>query len=219
MAAVVSDAVDPRRLGGAAFVLLLHALLIAGLLRATLVKETILSPSREVLLQFPQPASAPKTVPEKSPPPVRLLVPKAPSTTAITAPPATNGADLQGLHQSLFDCAPENFVNLTQEQQAQCNSAAIGPVPNTAESPRNLPSRAHDAPHWERALARKKNPVLLPCANPLGLALTPLLLACLGKGVVQGFDLDAQPGYGDAPPQDARVPNNGEPQVPDPMPH
>jgi hypothetical protein len=62
--------------------------------------------------------------------------------------------------------------------------------------------------------------VLLPCASANGIGISPATLACLANGAVNGFgNLDEQPGYGDADQEEHHIPNNGDPNIPDPVPH
>jgi hypothetical protein len=123
-------------------------------------------------------------------------LPKPGETITPLAPNSTGS--LKGMYFYLYECTPENFANLTETEKARCAQASLSPVPNDTRSLLNQPSRAKDALRWQRALARKKNPTLLPCMsaggfNPLGTAL------CLGKAAAKGSfgDLDEQPGYGD----------------------
>ena len=140
--------------------------------------------------------------------------PVAPAPGEATAPPAPNNTgSLKGLYFYLYECTPENFANLTEAEKARCAQASLSPVPNDTRSLLNQPSRAKDAPHWERALARKNAPPLLPCMSPGGFS--PLGTAlCLGKAAVKGGfgDLDDASGYGDAPSV-VREPSTGVPAM------
>ncbi len=203
---------DWHRASAAFFVVLLHIAFIAIFLRTTWRHEPLAAPRELVLRILPPP---PKAVEHATPVPMirpDITIPRTIPSPIVTAPPA---ATLRGLNQSLFGCAPGNLDKLSPEDRANCLSAK----PNVEEpNVLNLPSRAHDAPRWERALARKQNPTLLPCANSAGLPLTLGTVFCTANGVINGFgDLDAQPGYADAPPVAAHVPNNGDP--PEEPPH
>jgi hypothetical protein len=208
------ETIDLRRLGAALVVILLHAAVIALVLHTVVTPRESSPSTREIILQFLQRPTL--TKPATAQPLVRLIAPMAPSRNTITTPPPTvNGTGLQGLHQYLFNCALENLGLLTPEQRAQCASQALGPNPDETNSLRNLPSRALDARHWARGLARKQNPILLPCMSSAGIGVSPQMLVCLGKGAIKGFgDLDEGPGYGDAPPVEVHVPNNGDPVQP-----
>ena len=200
------ETIDVRRVGSALLVVLLHGLIIVALLRAGFHQIEKAAPAREVVLRF-APPSVP-AVPEKPEtlPPVPLIAPPpmvSPGQGAapITPPATNNTGSLHGLYLYLYECTPENFANLTEAEKAKCAQASLTPVPNDTRSLMNLPSRAKDAPRWERALARKKNPALLPCMSPGGLNLIGTAF-CLGKSAAKGSfgDLDEAPGYGDPDP-------------------
>src|SRR5271156_4918743 len=197
------DTIDLRRVASALLVVLFHGLVFLALLRAVIQPAENPSPAREVVLRFIQPSAPPAPKPEASPP-VPLIEPPTPvmpvpNETPASPPPATNSTgSLHPLYLYLYECTPENFVHLTEAEKAKCAQASLSPVPDDTRSLRNQPSRAKDAPHWERALARKKNPTLLPCMSSGGFS--PLGTAfCLGKAAAKGSfgDLDEQPGYGD----------------------
>jgi hypothetical protein len=118
-----------------------------------------------------------------------------PDYRTITIAPMTGQTDLGALHGFLFDCAPENLINLTAEQRAGCVTANAGPKPDDSVDYADHTNRSKNAVRWARGLMRKQQPLLLPCMPP-GLA----TLICLGKGISGGgFDLDMQPSYGDKP--------------------
>jgi hypothetical protein len=204
--------IDLRRTGAAFAVVLLHVSIVLILWHLTLQSGSLVRTPRELvfrLWRLPPPAPAKPALPA---PPVRVIVPTQRTAAPITPPPTSaKGNTVEGLHKWLFDCAPENLDKLTSEQRSQCALRALSPNSDDSSSVLNLPSHAHDAPHWQRALARKQAPPLLPCASPMGLALTPTTLICAANGIFNGFgDLDEQPGYDDAPVA-AHVPNNGDP--------
>jgi hypothetical protein len=200
------ETIDVRRVGSTLLVVLLHGLIVLALLRNVIQAPEKPAPAREVILRFLQPSARPTVKPEAPPPPVPLIGPpttEAPAPgTAPGTPPATNETgSLKDLYFYLYECTPENFANLTEAEKTKCARASLSPVPNDTRALMNLPSRAKDAPHWERALARKKNPALLPCMSPGGINLVGTAL-CLGKSAVKGGfgDLDEAPGYGDQDP-------------------
>jgi hypothetical protein len=209
---------DVRRVGSALLVVLFHGLIIVTLLRTSVHIAEKPPPAREIVVRF-VPSSAPAAArPETQPPPVRLISPPATVSPAPgeETPPATNDTgSLRGLYLYLYECTPENFANLTEAEKAKCAQASLSPVPNDTRSLLNQPSRAKDAPRWQRALARKKAPLLLPCMHPNGLPLSPDVLYCLGKAAVKGSfgDLDQAPGYGNPPPVEIDSPHNGDPQL------
>jgi hypothetical protein len=194
------DTIDLRRVASALFVVLLHGLIVLALLRAGIHMAEKTPVAREVVLHFLQPSAPAVRKPEVVQPSFRLIEPSTPvSPVPGVTPPATNSTgSLHGIYFYLYECTPENFANLTEAEKAKCARASLSPVPNDTRSLLNLPSRAKDAPHWDRALARKKNPTLLPCMSSGGI--NPLATAfCLGKAAAKGSfgDLDEQPGYGD----------------------
>lgn len=211
------ETIDLRRVASALFVVLFHGLVLLALLWAGIHRAEETPPAREVVLNFIQPSAPADKKPAVPPPSVRLIGPPptvAPAQGESSAPPATNNAGtLNGLYFYLYECTPENFANLTEAEKARCAQASLSPVPNDTRSLLNQPSRAKDAPHWQRALARKKAPPLLPCMGPGGFS--PLGTAlCLGKAAGKGSfgDLDEAPGYGDEPTV-VREPSTGVPAM------
>jgi len=212
------ETTDLRRVASALLVVFLHALVLLAFLRTVIQPTQKAAPTRELVLNFLPPSAPAKAKPAVPPAPFRLIVPmpevpQAPG--AITAqPPASNDTgSLRGLYFYLYECTPENFANLTETEKARCAQASLSPVPNDNRRVLNLPSRAKDPQHWQRALARKKNPALLPCASPQGI--NPIATAfCLGKAAVKGGfgDPDDGPGYGDAPTA-VRDPPTGVPRM------
>lgn len=206
---MVAQAVDMRRTGAAICVVALHAVILMLFLRSTFQSTRVAEPVRELTLRLwhtepTKPQETPRSatrVPNTISPP-RAIAPVGPSPVP--------GASLNGLHQSLFGCAPENLGKLSPEARARCAVTTLeNPDANAPANVLNLPSRAHDPARWQRALARKQNPLLLPCAN---FAMLPLAPFCLLKGAMDGFgDPDEAPGYGDAPGAAPQVPNGGDP--------
>jgi hypothetical protein len=210
------ETIDLRRVGTALFVIVFHALLILILLRETLHRSEKPPAAREIVLQLTPPPPPAAAAPEVAPTTIPFLAPLFP---AIPQPDAsapaspTNGASLHGLYFFLYECTPENFANLTEAERARCAAASLSPNPDETNGLLNLPSRSHDAPAWDRALARKKSPSLLPCMSPQGFS--PLGTAmCLGKAAAEGGfgDLDDAPGYGDTPSV-VREPSTGVPPM------
>lgn len=205
-----------RRVGGASFVLLLHLIAIGFLLNATVHAIRQASPQREGTIWFvfpprakPQPV---RIIPAPAPPSrvTRFVIPR---NAIATAPAVPNFAMHGDLHALLFDCAPENLANLPPEQRAQCASAAGSAKPPDDEIYAEHSTRSKNATHWARGVARKHEPLLLPCASPQSIFATFSLatVLCLAKAAKEGhFDLDEQPGYGDTP-QNVQVPNGGDP--------
>jgi hypothetical protein len=205
-----------RRMGGAGVVALLHLIVIAFLLQATFRSAPLIAPAHDGTIWFVFP---PRTKPQ----PVRIVpAPVAPARiahfaiprNAITLLPAAPSAATGSLHAFLFDCAPENLANLSPDERAQCAGAPGGmKPPDDNEVYAEHATRSHNATHWARGVARKQQPMLLPCANPQSILATFSLatLLCLANAAKQGkFDLDELPGYGDTP-ENIHVPNNGDP--------
>ena len=210
------ETIDLRRVGAALLVVFLHGLILLFLLRGGVHPREKPAPAREIVVSFVPPAAPETAKPEKQAPSIRLISPPTTISPAEEAPPATNETgSLRGLYFYLYECTPENFANLTETERARCASASLSPLPDETNSLRNQPSRAKDAPHWQRALARKNAPPLFPCMHPNGLPLSPDVLLCLGKGAVNGSfgDLDEAPGYGDLPQPDVDSPHPGDPQL------
>jgi hypothetical protein len=199
-----------RRTGGAGLVLLLHLIMIAFLLRATLHAVQHISTAHEETIWFvPPPRVKPQTVrvvPAPAAPPhsTRFVIPRNTITPAPMVPNITEHGDL---HALLFDCAPENLANLPPQQRARCLSApGSTKPPSDTEVYAEHATRSHEAARWARGVARKHEPLLLPCMPP-GLG----TLLCLAKAAKDGkFDLDELPSYGDKP-EDIQTPNGGDP--------
>lgn len=219
MAALASDPLVLRRAGAAALVLALHAILVALLIHSKFLVETPAAVRERIywltLRENPKPI-VPRVVAVPRPRATTHLPAKkraAPSAPAAKPGSASPGADsLNGLQLNLFGCALENLANLTPEQRAQCTSGLKTHDGNSIDYADHT-SRTHDAQRWARDVARKKNPLLLPCANPG--AINPVGTAfCLANGVLNGFDVDNSPGYEDQPSPPDHVPNNGDPADP-----
>src|SRR5579863_2923501 len=112
--------IDLHRTGAALLVVLLHILVILLVWHLTQRFGTELGSPRELVLRLwrlPPPAPAKPALPA---PPIRVIVPLPRTAAPITPPPTSaNGSNVQGLHQWLFDCAPETIDMLTPEQRAQ----------------------------------------------------------------------------------------------------
>jgi len=196
---------------GILLVLVLHALLIFALLRfmvspqksafrtspETHLFEMIINTSRS-----PKPRTskkAPASTPRMAQPKPQTFVPGEPSTSTVPTP----APDIRGFGQALVDCAPEKFANLDEAQRARCRKfgAAASYDPGAmdyADHSDTVPG----AKQWERELARKKAPLLLPCGNSS--ALDPIYTgACIIANIANGFTFkkqyENQPAYFDKP--------------------
>lgn len=120
--------------------------------------------------------------------------------------PPKDQRKMQVMHGLIFHCGLGDLEKFSPKQRAQC-APLLGAInPNDAPDYADHTNRAHNAARWARARARKNAPTLLPCMPP---SLASLI--CLGNGLSNGFDLDAQPGYFDKP-RVVNVPNNGDPK-------
>ena len=207
-------ALSPRKLAGVAGVVLLHAIIVGALWRATLFPSppTALTSRERIVWLIFRPALLP-VKPAKKPtkPRTSVAVPQFtyPDYRTINLPPLTSETPTNGIHGFLFDCAPENLANLTPELRARCAVASTNRSDDTG-AVTNHASRSKNAVRWARALARKQQPPLLPCASPEGFGVGLGTVICLGQGIADGgFDLDAQPGYGDKPVEE-HVSNGGD---------
>ena len=197
-----------RGILGVAGVALLHIAIIAGLIRAIHFEAPHANaPAHEHLVWLilhPKPASSEtrSSNPKNGTPPATVVYP---DYRSIHLPPLTGETNPNGLGGSLFDCAPENLANLTPEQRAHCTVASIDRRDETS-SLMEHPSKSKNAVRWARALQRKQNPTLLPCFPP-----SLQSIFCAANAISHGgFDLDAEPNYGDKP-EDIHVPNAGDP--------
>lgn len=210
MIAAMRDETMLRRAGGAGFVLLLHLIVIAFLLQATLhTGKRIFAPHEGIIWFVLPPRAKPRPVrvipAPASPPRVTHFV--VPRKTIAIAPALSNFAVHGDLHALMFDCAPENLVNLQPEQRAQCMSAAgSAKAPDDTEVYAEHATRSKNSARWARGVMRKHEPLLLPCMPP-GLGTIFCLLNAAKEGKI---DLDEQPGYGDKP-EPVGVPGGGDP--------
>lgn len=125
-----------------------------------------------------------------------------------------NQQNLLGLHDQLFNCAPENLASLDDTQRSRCRK--LGALPRYDGGSVDYADHSDEVPgakRWKRELARKKAPLLLPCGNALGF--NPIYTGtCILETVVTGFafkkQYENQPGYFDKPKK-VHVDNNGDP--------
>ena len=192
-------------------VLILHALLIFTLLRfmvrpqnpafrmilGTQLPEMIINTAR-----LPEPRTrqqAPK------PAPTRAAVQSVPETSPPAEPPApavpTPAPDIRGVGQALVGCAPENLANLDEAQRSRCRKSGALPShdPNALDYADHS-NKVPGAKRWERELARKNAPLLLPCGNSR--RADPVYTgACVIANIANGFTFkqqyENQPGYSD----------------------
>lgn len=218
MAAV--QAFEPRKLAGAAAVLILHLVVIVSLLSATRWHDHQTVAPKEIILQLitPKAPAKPKTKnPETTKPKtVREAAPDFVPPPIFTPPPSATAPSLNGLNHQLFGCSPDQLATATPEERAACASASLGPKYDPGATDwRDHTNRSKNAAQWARDRARKNAPLLLPCMSPDGFS--PLYTAyCLAKAAVTGkLEGEDQRGYQDMP---NHIANEGDTRMA-PVPH
>jgi hypothetical protein len=191
-------------------VLILHALLIFALLRfmvrpqnsafrmpQTHLFEMIINTAR-----FPKPRTsqeAPASTPGEAQRKPQTFVPREPLTPTVPTPVP----DIRGFGQALVGCAPESLANLDEAQRERCRkigaSASYNPgAMDYADHTDAVPG----VKRWERELARKNAPLLLPCGNARK-ADPVYTSACIIANIANGFTFqkqyENQPAYFDEP--------------------
>jgi hypothetical protein len=202
-----------RKVFGAAAVILLHVAIISVLLRATIIQRIFGPAPRETVLFLPPPPK-PEVTPVELPAPRVAPVIRLPDYRGFALPQTDNERARAGsaLGFQLFDCRIENLSNLTEDQRALCAQSSTGLKPNDSVDFADHTNRARDAVRWAREKERKNQPGLLPCASSQSIfsTLSTDTILCLLHGATSGFDLDAQPIYGERP-EEYHVPNGGDP--------
>ncbi|HVZ70310.1 MAG TPA: hypothetical protein VG891_12670 [Rhizomicrobium sp.] len=210
-----------RELVSGAGVALLHAIVIAALVKATYVAIPNHPVAREIEIWFifpPKPQTRaelrPKNEKAKS---AKQITPETtiiPDYSHIALPPSWGEKNADGLNRSLFGCEPDQIALLPPEERAKCPSIAAASRDRDKDAVDYLDhtGRSKDRLHWARGRDRKNLPLLLPCASPYGVGVGLGTLLCLAKGVAKGFDPDNQPGYMDKPVV-IHLPNNGDPST------
>ena len=208
-----------RKAFGVVAAIVLHIAIVAMLLNATAVRRFFRAAPRETILYL-QPLPKPRVKAEPKPiaPPVRKIAPtlKPQSSPAVIVPqpnaPASSADSRPGYQR--YDCRTANLSKLTEEERAACAKSAIGPKEDKGDAVDYADHTDQIPGHerWAREKARKNAPALLPCASNKSIFATAstATLACLANGAINGFDLDAQPMYGDRE-EESHVPNNGDP--------
>jgi hypothetical protein len=116
-------------------------------------------------------------------------------------PPIAPPSGIAGFGRSLFGCAPENFPNLDEAQRSRCRKlGAFSDYDPSAMDYADHSDKVPGAKQWERELARKNAPLLLPCGNSR--SADPVYTgACIIANIANGFTFkeqyENQPGYFD----------------------
>jgi hypothetical protein len=190
-------------------VLILHALLIFAFLRFIVSPQNSafrVMPETHLLEMIINTARSPKPRMGKEAPASTLgtaqpkpqpFLPIEPLTSTVP----TSAPDIRGLGQALSGCAPENFTNLDETQRSRCrNLGAFSAHDPSAVDYADHSDKVPGAKQWERELARKNAPLLLPCGNAK--AFDPVYTAgCIIGNIANGFTFkkqyENQPGYFD----------------------
>jgi len=212
---VARDEALARTLSAGA-VLLLHTCLLLALLWAKLGQQPHLQQRERAiwldLQMIPRAAEPARKGALRQP--QRTPSGAARSAPVVSLPAEPDRKNLSGLHDEIFDCAPENLANLDKAQRARCRKAGAAPGydPGAADYA-DRSGKVPGAKRWEVELARKQAPLLLPCGNPSGL--DPIYTGtCILINVAKGFTFKEQylnqPAYFDKRKK-THVDNNGDP--------
>ncbi len=195
-----------------AAVLAVHAVMIALLLWRQADRLRAPTPAAERIVWLaPASAVAPRRLPPTAGGKTRRPSYAGPDYRGIALsaePPPAAATD--GLGHALFDCQGQDLSRLSAERRAHCAGSIFAAHPGSDDDVREPRERSVAAARWARGRARKNAPLLLPCMSPQAAGIGLGTLLCLGKGAIDGFDLDAMPGYGDSSEQ-VHVPNGGDP--------
>lgn len=188
-------------------VLILHILLIFALLRfmvsphdSALVSEQKLIELTINTARLPEPPAG-----KESPKPAstRAAVQPMLQTTPLPFTAPTPEPDIRGFGQALIGCAPENVTNLDEAQRSRCRK--FGALASYDPSAVDYADRAGKVPgvtRWDRELARKKAPLLLPCGNVKAFDIV-YTGGCIIANIANGFTFqkqyENQPSYSDKP--------------------
>jgi hypothetical protein len=174
-------------------VLILHTLLILALHRF-MVSPAALVPERRLFemiistVRPPEPGTGKKAA---RPARTRAAVEPVPSLPPSEPVPAP-APDIRGFGQALSGCAPENFANLDERQRSRCRT--IGALPSYDPGAVDYADHSGQVPgagRWQRELARKNAPFLLPCGNARR-ADPVYTAACIVGTIADGFTFQKQ---------------------------
>lgn len=189
-------------------VFILHTLLIFALLRFMVGPQNPafrMVPESQLikwimLTARPPVAGAGKKAP--NPALTRAAGQPVPQTPPLAEPlPPAVVPDIRGFGQALTGCAPENFANLDEAQRSRCRkSGALASYDPSIVDYADRSGKVPDVTRWERELARKQGPLLLPCGNAR--SADPVYTgACILANIANGFTFqkqyENQPAYSD----------------------
>lgn len=190
------------RASGAVLAFLVQANFVAMILLSSQRPAPLPAPAREtILLLHPLPKTAPQSIDARgrarrtAPVIIPILPPMAPPLSL--APPS----GIAGFGRSLFGCAPENFTTLDEALRSRCRKlGAFSGYDPSAMDYADHSDKVPGAKQWERELARKKAPLLLPCGNSR--SADPVYTgACIIANIANGFTFkeqyENQPAYFD----------------------
>lgn len=191
-------------------VLILHALLIFALPRLMVrqqesefrMNETHLL---EMIINTARPPERRKGEEAPRAAPRRAAVQPVPQTSPLAEPllptVPTLTPDIAGFGQALVGCAPENVTNLDEAQRSRCRN--IGALASHDPNALDYADRRDKVPgvkQWERELARKKAPLLLPCGHAKAFDFV-YTGGCIIANIANGFTFqkqyENQPAYSD----------------------
>lgn len=178
------------RFVAAVAVILLHFAIVATLLNVVFKRDRLRPGGLETTLLLLPAAQSTRRNAQIAP---RRQIQRPTSTSAMTLALPSEPNTL-GLGQSLFSCLPENLLGLTAEELARCRTTHPAfRYDATAVATANLPVK--ERPRWERELAIKQGPLLLPCASPTASPLNIGTALCLGDMLLNGYDPDKMQHY------------------------
>jgi hypothetical protein len=156
----------------AALVVLIHLLVLLAVLHAPSHRAAVVQTKETIIRFFKTLRAAEPPVPQR---PVnaphreraRTLPPENVPLQLPQNIPALPFDTMEGLHQSLFGCAPENLAMLSAEARAHCDGAFIAAMRHPA--PGFVKERAVDAARWAAGIKARNTPVRVPCVNAANL--------------------------------------------------
>jgi hypothetical protein len=190
------------RTSGAVLALVVQAGFLLMFLLSSQHLAPLRGPTREtILLLHPLPQTAPRTIDARGAFVRKTRPIEVPIVPNITSPLLAPPSGLAGFGHSLFGCAPENFTNLDEAQRSRCRKLGALPAfdPGAVDYADHT-DRVPGVKRWERELARKNAPLLLPCGNSR--SADPVYTgACIIANIANGFTFkkqyENQPAYSD----------------------